>query len=80
MKFPAWLLPIIATAIMAIVAGGFKFYVDAERFHAVYEDETVERIEDDEERDARLDWLRDRVNELRGEHGKELAGWPELEI
>ena len=73
----AWLLPIIATTVLAIVAGGFKFYISAEQFHATYEDDSLYQQENDDERDSRLEWLRDRMNELRIEHGLPLEGWPE---
>jgi hypothetical protein len=62
---------------MAVVAGAFQFYVKAEQFHAVYEDEVIERIEDEEERDARLEWLRDRMNELRVRQSMPILGWPD---
>ena len=76
MKLPAWLAPIIGAAFMGTVVAGHKFYIESVNFHATYEDETLYRIEDDEARDAKLEWLKDRMNELRIQHKLPLEGWP----
>ncbi len=77
-KIPNWLAPMIGALFMGAVVAGHKFYVESVNFHATYEDEEISRIEDDEDRDAQLEWLRDRMNELRIEHGLPLEGWPEF--
>ncbi len=78
MKIPNWLAPIIGALFVGAIVGGHKFYIESLNFHATWEDEEISRIEDDEERDAKLEWLRDRVNELRVRDGEPLVGWPKM--
>lgn len=76
MKIPNWLLPALAAVTMTIIVGGFRFYSTVQLAMATMEDDSLYQEEDAEQQDARLEWLRDRVNELRIKHELPLEGWP----
>ena len=75
-KIPNWLMPTIAAALMTIAIGSFKFYSTVQLAIATMEDDSLYQEEDADQQNARLEWLRDRVNELRIKHELPLEGWP----